>query len=122
MNFVEHDRITDADENVHIYSTAYAALNHFEAIQRQHEAARRDLAEAHRAFTAATADLEAAEQAFIRALQDHYGADSFPAALDTAMGTLVFHFPEDGPGHIQVIKTASYCDLYRIERADKPAA
>lgn len=117
MNFVENNRSAGSKEGTEIvYSKAYAALSEFDSKRRSLEQVKANLLEAQKEVSDAEANLELSKNALIGALEQHYEG-TIPPAIDTMFGVLLIEFNDDDDDVVfKVIKTESYCDLYRIEK------
>lgn len=120
MNFIENNRSAGHQEGTEIvYSKAYAALSDFNGKRRSLELVKAHLLEAQKEVSDAEANLELSKNALIRALEQHYEG-TVPPAIDTMFGVLLIEFNDDSNDvALKVIKTESYCDLYRIEKIGK---
>lgn len=115
MNFVENNRSAGSKDGTEIvYSKAYAALSEFDSKRRSLELVKANLLEAQKEVSDAEASLELSKNALIGALEQHYEG-TIPPAIDTMFGVLLIEFNDDDVV-FKVIKTESYCDLYRIEK------
>lgn len=121
--FKEAKRHTSERGDVHIDSEAYLALLAFEAAYRDEEHRRAEINRANAELDQAVNRRLEQEQHLLRALESHYADDPehghMPDAMATSLGTLIF--TKGGAAGIQVIKTRSYADLYRIEPAPQEA-
>lgn len=121
MNFIENNRSACRNDGTEIvYSKAYAALSDFDSKYRLLEQAKANLLEAQKEVSDAKAGLELSKEALICALDQHYEG-MVPDAIDTMFGTLLIEFNDEGVV-LKVIKTKSYCDLYRIEKTGEEEA
>lgn len=117
MNFIENNRSAGHKEGTEIvYSKAYAALADFDRKYKSLEQVKANLLEAQKEVSDAEANLELSKDALILALEQHYEG-TIPRAIDTMFGVLLIEFNDDSNAvEFKVIKTESYCDLYRIEK------
>ncbi|MBU0592462.1 MAG: hypothetical protein KKH74_01865 [Gammaproteobacteria bacterium] len=113
MKFIEHSRVGGYEEGtVIVKSKADKALEDFERTVRHVDQVRAELLVVQNNLESAMGKLITSEESLINALHEHYEGD-VPQALSTSFGTLLI---EDR--RIEVIKTASYSDLYRIEKKE----
>lgn len=116
MSFKEATRSTAHDGSVHVHSEAYEAVKAFlqqyalaKEINDEIEALRQQLKDR-------APELKQAAEEMFAALHEHYDG-RIPEYVE--FSSAILRLEEDGD--VQVIRPASYCDLYRIERPEAHA-
>lgn len=117
MSFKEASRTPGNNGSVHVHSEAYEKVKAFlqqydlaKEINDEIEALRQQLKDR-------APELKQAAEEMFAALHEHYDG-RIPEYVE--FSSTILRLDEDGD--VQVIRPASYCDLYRIERPEAKAA
>lgn len=116
MSFKEASRSTAHDGSVHVHSEAYEAVKAFLQQYACVEEIKADIAALHQQIRDRAPELRKAEEAMFKALSEHYDG-SIPDYVEFSSAIIKI----DDDFDVEVIRPASYCDLYRIERAEAKA-
>lgn len=116
MSFKEATRSTTQDGSVHVHSEAYEAVKAFleqynlaKEINDEIDALRQQLKDR-------APELKQAAEEMFAALHEHYDG-RIPEYVE--FSSAILRLEDDGD--VQVIRPASYCNLYRIERPEAQA-
>lgn len=110
MSFKEANRSTAGDGSVHVHSEAYEAVKAYLQQIALVKKIKDEIAALQQQIDARAPELNQAEAAMFAALYEHYD-EKIPDYVEFC--SEILHFNDDG---VEVIRPASYCDLYRIER------
>jgi hypothetical protein len=113
-NFVEKNRSTAHNGDIHIHSEAYCAIQEFKSAKYLLETEESNLREAKKSVSEAKKKLQHKKDELLNALQNHYGA--IPEAIDV-WGEVLLISDDEYP-EITVVTPRQMTDLYRIERKD----
>lgn len=117
MSFKEATRITAHDGSVHVHSEAYEAVKAFLQQYNLAKEIKDEIDLLRQQIQDRAPELKQAAEEMFAALHDHYDG-RIPEYVE--FSSAILRLDEDGD--VQVIRPASYCDLYRIERTEDKAA
>ncbi|WP_068634930.1 hypothetical protein [Thauera butanivorans] len=115
MSFKEADRHVSHDNSTHIHSVAYMKAENFLRRWRALERAHEEVEHLNSCLHGAQEAMKSAQKEMLDALLDHY--DGAVPDYISFSGDILFIKPAMQGGEVNVIRPASYSDLYRIEPA-----
>lgn len=117
MSFKEATRSTAHDGSVHVHSEAYEAVKAFLEQYNLSKEINDEIDVLRQQLKYLAPELKQAAEEMFAALHEHYDG-RIPEYVE--FSSAILRLEEDGD--VQVIRPASYCDLYRIERPEDKAA